>query len=71
MSHRSDSYSSTAEDWFASWEAAGVEEIERDLIKNDGKRYCGGSGDLRRMAWRWLRNKRVASLQVAYGRGRR
>ena len=59
------------QDWLARWEAAGPEAIEQDLIKSDGKRYCGGSGDIRRSAWRWLREKRVESLLSAYGRGRK
>jgi hypothetical protein len=61
---------STLQNWLAAWERAGPAAVEQDLIENDGKHLCGGSGNVRRLAWQWLRSKRVDALQSACGRRR-
>jgi hypothetical protein len=52
--------------WIASWERAGPDALEQDLIHNDGKSLCACIGQVRRLAWRWLRTERAAALRKAY-----
>ena len=55
-----------SDSWIAFWEHAGLEAVEQDLIQNDGKTLCGGSGSVRRLAWSWLRTRRAAILRQVF-----